>query len=123
IPDWVRRVTRMAFLTPGEVAKAAGAGVQVAHTNVVWPYYPLRRDGGGLKKDDAQRLISLVQDCHQQKIKVILGLPPFPSVALVRDHPEWRVHPDDTNGVLQLRPKEDNLGTRLGCNLGPWGDY
>ena len=22
-----------------------------------------------------------------------------------------------------MEPKEDNLGTRIGCNLGPWGDY
>src|SRR5438105_1456305 len=50
IPEWVHGVTRMAFLTPDEVAKAARAGVQVVHTNLVWPYFPLRRDGGGLSK-------------------------------------------------------------------------
>ena len=35
----------MAFLSPGQVDDAAKAGTQVVHTNVVWPYYPLRRDG------------------------------------------------------------------------------
>src|SRR5438105_582682 len=50
VPEWVRGVTRMAFLSPGEVPRAAKAGVQVVHTNLVWPYYPLRRDGGGLTK-------------------------------------------------------------------------
>ncbi|HVW03018.1 MAG TPA: hypothetical protein VHB77_21840, partial [Planctomycetaceae bacterium] len=25
--------------------------------------------------------------------------------------------------ILQVKPTQDNLGTRIGCNLGPWGDY
>src|SRR5205823_12347354 len=44
IPDWVHGVTRTAFLAPDDVPRAAQAGVQVVHTNLVWPYYPLRRD-------------------------------------------------------------------------------
>ena len=35
----------MAFGSPGEIEKVAAAGAQVLHTNVVWPYFPLRRDG------------------------------------------------------------------------------
>ena len=56
IPEWVRGVTSMAYLTAGEVPRAAKAGVQVIHTNLVWPHYPLRRDGGGLSKEDAEKL-------------------------------------------------------------------
>src|ERR1700686_4718631 len=52
IPEWVHGVTRMAFVTPGDVARAAKAGAQIVHTNVVWPYFPLRRDGGGLSEGD-----------------------------------------------------------------------
>jgi hypothetical protein len=44
-------------------------------------------------------------------------------VDLVRQHPDWRVHPDDTGATLKVAPDKDKLGTRLGCNLGPWGDY
>jgi hypothetical protein len=122
-PGWVAGVTRMAFMAPGPLDAAAKAGVQVIHTNIVWPYYPLRRDGGGLSKPDAERLRSFTLDCHRRGMKLILGLPPFPPVELVKAHPDWRVHPDDTGGVLKVAPDEKNLGTRLGCNLGPWGDY
>lgn len=123
IPDWVHDVTRMAFLTPGDVEKAAKAGVQVVHGNAVWPYFPLRRDGGGLSKDEDKRLRDFVSRCHQHGMKLVLGLPPFPPVELVKQHPDWRVHPDNTGAILKVLPREDNLGTRLGCNLGPWGDY
>ena len=122
-PAWVLEVTRMAFATPGEAAKAAELGAQVLHTNVVWPYFPLRRDGGGLPKNEAKALRDLVAECRRVKLKLSLGLPPFPPVALVRKHPDWRVHPDDTGAALKVEPKEDDLGTRLGCNNGPWGDY
>src|SRR5688572_18559949 len=47
-PEWVHGVTRMTFASPGEIDVVARSGAQVLHTNVVWPYYPLRRDGGGL---------------------------------------------------------------------------
>jgi len=123
IPEWVYGVTRMAFLTPGEVPRAAKAGVQVVHTNLVWPYYPLRRDSGGLSQDDAKKLRDLVDACHQASMKLILGLPPFPPVALLKDHPDWRIDPDGSGAAVKKLVKEDDLGTRLGCNLGPWGDY
>src|SRR5262249_37528196 len=38
-------------------------------------------------------------------------------------HPEWRVHPDDSGSAPKVAPNENDLGTRLGCNNGPWGDY
>ncbi len=120
---WIAGVTRMGYMVPDEVDRAAGAGVQVAHFNLVWPYYPLRRDGGGLSPPDGDRLRRFVDACHDHGIKAVLGLPPFPSVGLVRAHPDWRVHPDDAGSVLKVEPKEDNLGTRIGCTVGPWGDY
>jgi hypothetical protein len=123
IPEWVHSITRMAFITPGDVAKAGKAGAQVIHTNAVWPYFPLKRDGGGLSKEDDRRLKDLVADCRRAGVKCVLGLPPFPPVALVKKYPDWRVHPDDTDAAAKVNPLEDNLGTRLGCNLGPWGDY
>jgi hypothetical protein len=113
----------MAFLSPGEVPRAAAAGVQVVHTNVVWPYFPLGRDGGGLARDDDRRLRDLVADCRRHGLRLVLGLPPFPAVSLVQRHPDWRVHPDATGAAAKVAPRENNLGTRLGCNLGPWGDY
>ena len=121
IPEWVRGVTRMAFLSPGEVDRAARAGVQVVHTNLIWPYFPLRRDGGGLNKDDARKLRELVEHCHTQGMKLVLGLPPFPSVECVRKHPDWRVQSGDK--PVTIEPKENDLGSRLACNLGPWGDF
>ncbi len=122
-PAWVAGITRMAFLSPGQVDEAAKAGTQVVHTNVVWPYYPLRRDGGGLAPADREALAKLVKECHDRGMRVSLGLPPFPSVALVKAHPDWRVHPDPSGAALKVEPKEDNLGTRIGCNVGPWGVY
>jgi hypothetical protein len=121
IPEWVRGVTRMAFLTPGEVDRAARAGAQVVHTNLIWPYFPLRRDGGGLNKDAARKLRELVERCHAKGMKLVLGLPPFPSVECVRKHPDWRVQAGDK--PVTAEPKENDLGSRLGCNLGPWGDF
>lgn len=123
IPAWVRNVTRMAFVTPGEVEKAAELGVQVCHGNAVWPYFPLRRDGGGLSEADRQLLTRIVETCHRHGMKYCLGLPPFPAVAHMVAHPDWRVHPEDSDAARKLEPREDNLGTRLGCNNGPWGDY
>jgi hypothetical protein len=123
IPDWVHGVTRMVFLTPGEIEMAEKVRAQVVHTNVVWPYYPLRRDHGGLPAEDAKRLGAFVEDCHRRGMKVVLGLPPFMPVNLAAAHPEWRVHPDDSGAVLRVKPLENDLGTRSGCNVGPWGDY
>jgi hypothetical protein len=113
----------MTFVSPGDIPRAAKAGAQVVHTNVVWPYYPLRRDGGGLSQKDATALRELVEACHSRGMKLSLGLPPFPSVAHVKAHPDWRVHPADDDSAAKVEPREDSLGTRLGCNLGPWGDY
>src|SRR5438128_13334 len=59
IPDWVYGITRMAYLTPGQVQDAAKAGVQVVHTNEIWPYFPLRKDGGGASEDGAKRMRKL----------------------------------------------------------------
>lgn len=123
IPAWVRSVTRMAFVTLGEIDRAAALGVQVCHGNAVWPYFPLRRDGGGLSAADRTLMKEIVDRCHQQRMKYCLGLPPFPSVACVKAHPDWRIRPDESDASLNVEPREDNLGTRLGCNNGPWGDY
>ncbi len=123
VPAWVHTVTRMGYLSPGEAKKAAAMGVQVVHTNVVWPYFPLRRDGGGLAPDDNQKLRELVGDCHGAGMRLVLGLPPFPPVSLVEQHRDWRVHPEDSDSALKLAAEQNNLGTRLACNLGPWGDY
>jgi hypothetical protein len=119
-PDWVFGITRMAFLTAGQLADAAKAGVQVVHTNLVWPYFPLRRDGGGLAPKEAKALHDLCDSGHRYGMRIVLGLPPFPPVNLVQAHPDWRVHPADT--PVTTIPREDDLGTRVGCNLGPWGD-
>jgi hypothetical protein len=121
-PAWVGEVTRMAFLTPDQVDKAARAGVQVVHGNAVWPYYPLRQDGGSLKPGEDKLLRKFVRDCHRRGMKLVLGLPPFPPIELVKQHPDWRVHADAAGSILKVVPGE-NLGTRIGCNLGPWGDY
>ncbi len=123
IPDWVRKVTRMAYVTPGEIDKAAELGVQVCHGNAVWPYFPLRREGGGLSDTDRKLMQQIIDTSHKHGMKYCLGLPPFPSVAHMRAHPAWRVHPEDSDAATRIEPREDNLGTRLGCNNGPWGDY
>jgi len=120
VPAWVGQVGRMTFT--GDVAQAAAAGAQVVHTNLIWPYFPLRRDGGGLSPEDDRKFKDLVAAAKKHGVRVCLGLPPFPPVALVEKHPDWRIHPDRTGAVLKLKPTDD-LGTRLGCNLGPWGDY
>jgi hypothetical protein len=123
IPDWVRGVTKMVFITPGEIELAEKVRAEVIHTNLVWPYFPLRRDGGGLPAEDAKRLRAFVEECHKHRMKVVLGLPPFMPVPLVKVHPDWRMHPDDSGAALKLEPRENDLGTRTGCTVGPWGDY
>jgi hypothetical protein len=120
-PAWVQDVTRMAFGTPGEVDRIADAGAQVLHTNLVWPYYPLRKDGGGLSADERNKLRALVESAHKRGLKVVLGLPPFMPVALVKQHPDWRILPSP--GTTLKPPTDKDLGTRSGCNNGPWGDY
>jgi len=123
IPDWVHDVTRMSFLAPGLVPDVARAGVQVVHGNAVWPYYPLRRDGGNLKPEEQTALRQFVDETHRHGMRLVLGLPPFPSVAAMQAHPEWRVAPEPGEKSLAVVPEEGNLGTRIPCNLGPWGDY
>ncbi len=83
----------------------------------------MHRDGGGLSPADSKALHELVDGCHKRSMKLVLGLPPFPPVALVKEHPDWRVDPDGSGNAHKRPAKEDDLGTRLGCNLGPWGDY
>ena len=56
-------------------------------------------------------------------MKLVLGLRPFPSVSLVKDHPDWRIDQDGSGAAAKKPAKEEDLGSRLGCNLGPWGDY
>lgn len=123
VPGWVRSVTRMAFVTPGEIDRAADLGVQVCHGNAVWPYYPLRRDGGGLVAAERDLLHRIVDHCHRRGVKYCLGLPPFPSVACMAAHPEWRIRPEPGRTTPDPEPREDNLATRLACNQGPWGDF
>ena len=123
IPDWIYGVTRMAFVTPGDVLRAGKAGAQVVHTNIIWPYFPLRRDGGGPSKDDDHRMRDLVADCRRAGVRLCVGLPPFPPATLVKKHPDWRVHPDDSDAVEKVVADENNLGTRVCCNNGPWGEY
>lgn len=123
-PLWVRNVTRMAFVTPDQAEQAARAGAQVLQTNLIWPYYPLRRDGGdGPPAELAARLRALVTECRRLKVRLILGLPPFPPVELLRDHPEWRVYPTSPEAPPATAPAEHDLSTRLACNVGPWGEY
>ena len=122
-PDWVHGVTRMAFCGVDQYETVAQAGVQVIHTNLIWPYYPLQRDGGGLSPADDDALRNMVDKCHALGMKLSLGLPPFPPVHLIKEHPDWRIHPDDSGSVLSVEPREDNLGTRNPCNNGPWGDF
>lgn len=122
-PAWIHDVTRMAFCGLEQFEQVARAGVQVIHTNLIWPYYPLKRDGFGLSEKDDAALRNMVETCHRLGMKLSLGLPPFPPVHLVKEHPDWRMHPDDTGSILTVEPVEENLGTRNPCNNGPWGDY
>jgi hypothetical protein len=122
--EWVQGLTRMVFCTPGEIPDAVDAGAQVVQTNINWPYYPLRKDGGaGASAEDSKRLREAVEACHRRGAKLVLGLPPFPSVENVKAHPDWRVHDDPAGAAPTAEPRENDLGTRLGCNNGPWGDY
>src|SRR3954454_25252460 len=92
---WVRGVTRMVFCTPGAIEGAVAAGAQVVHTNINWPYYPLRKDGGrGALDTGAKLLQGAVDACHSHGATLVLGLTPFPSVEPVRAPPDWRVHAD-----------------------------
>src|SRR4051794_35864658 len=117
---WVRGVSRMGFATPGDAALLARMGAQVMHTNAVWPYFPLRRDGGDLPPGEKATLAKLAASCRRLSLRLSLGLPPFMPIALVRKHPDWR---ERRPGSTPREPKEDDLGTRSGCNNGPWGDY
>lgn len=110
IPNWIRDVTRMSFLGPDQVADAARIGVQVVHGNAVWPYYPLRRDGGKLTEAEHAVLKRFVDETHKHGMKLSLGLPPFPSVAAMKAHPEWRIAADMTDGAFEDRAGREQLG-------------
>lgn len=122
-PDWVKSITRMSYLGPDAVVDCARIGVQVVHGNAVWPYFPLRKDGGGLPAAEHDLLKRFVDTAHQEGMRLVLGLPPFPSVSNMLAHPEWRTCATAEARGVAIEPREDNLGTRLGCNLGPWGNY
>jgi hypothetical protein len=113
----------MTYAGPDDVPLAAEYGAQVVHGNAVWPYYPLRREGGRLPQAEDELLRRFVRVCRDHGLKLVLGLPPFPPAALITAHPQWRVHPRDSDDVLRQPARDDDLGSRLACNLGPWGDY
>ncbi len=123
IPKWVHEVTRMSFLAPDAVPDVAKIGVQVVHGNSVWPYFPLRKDGGKLTDREHADLKRFADETHRHGMRLVLGLPPFPSADCMRAHPEWRIASDQSGSQLRIEPDEKNLGTRLACNQGPWGDY
>jgi hypothetical protein len=123
IPEWVHGITRMSFLGPDAVPDVARAGVQVVHGNAVWPYYPLRRDGGKLKPEEQASLKKFADSTHENGMKLVLGLPPFPSADCMRAHPEWRVSQESNDKSLHVVPSDADLGTRLPCNVSPWGDF
>lgn len=117
---WVQSVSRMGFSAPGDAGTLARMGAQVIHTNAVWPYFPLRKDGGAPTAKEHDDMKRLVADCRKHGIRISLGLPPFMSVAHAKRHPDWReVRP----GSKPRDPVENDIGTRAGCNNGPWGDY
>ncbi len=121
-PAWVQGVTRMAFGTPGEVDKIADAGAQVLHTNLVWPYFPLRRDGGGLSAADRAKLRGLVADPPHRA--ALQGDPRPAAVHAGRPGQEASGLAHRAEERHRLKPPTDkDLGTRSGCNNGPWGDY
>src|SRR4051794_9388002 len=69
---WVHGVARMAFCTPGEIPDAVAAGAQVVQTNINWPYYPLRKDGGrGASDAEAKLLCDAVEACHSKGAKLV----------------------------------------------------
>lgn len=75
-PDWVKSITRMSYLGPDAVVDCARIGVQVVHGNAVWPYFPLRKDGGGLPAAEHDLLKRFVDTAHQEGMRLVLGLPP-----------------------------------------------
>lgn len=120
---WVEGVSCMAFGTPGELDALADMGAQVMHTNLGWPYYPLRRDGGrGLPDADRDGLRELGRKCRARGVRLCLGLPPFMPLNLARSRPDWREQRSPAPAA-PVAPAGNDLGTRAGCNLGPWGDY
>jgi pyruvate/oxaloacetate carboxyltransferase len=67
--------------------KLADMGVQVMHTNLAWPYFPLGSKGGGLVTSERDAMHKLVRSGHARKMKIVLGLPPFMPAAMGNPSP------------------------------------
>jgi hypothetical protein len=88
------------------------------HTNLVWPYHPLRRDGGGLSADDRRKRRALVEECHRRGLRMVLGLPSFMPVELAKEHPDWRIRasatarlpPPSAKDIDTLRLRQRGVG-------------
>ena len=83
----------MAFCGVDQFEQVAKAGVQVIHTNLIWPYFPLKRDGGGLNEKDELILIDEVLTADSSRFwpadsyKVGMSPPSFDK-QFVRDYLE-----------------------------------
>jgi hypothetical protein len=99
----------MAFGSPGEIEKVAAAGAQVLHTNVVWPYFPLRRDGLRVIVDLFNGVNTTAHHGHpaaevplREEVVPIHGI----RVRFVREVPK-RVHLEPGGRELPLRRDEE----------------
>ena len=97
---WVRDGALKVFLPLddlGTIDEVAALGVTIVHSSGPWPYFPLRRDDpkAGLAADEAERLRAFVARAKSHKMRVLVGIMPLAPVEIVKQHPDWVLHPTD----------------------------
>ena len=132
---WVYEGVQKAFITSLEDPKTlpfidelAKIGVTVIHTAGPDPYYPLRSVDPNSGEDPAKRdyLMRAFDRMRKNGMRVVIGVSPYSPVALVKQHPEWRLKhspdapPLDPNTDFT---KFDNNGLRSMSLVTPYGDW
>lgn len=131
-PAWVLDGVASVFLGLEDlegIDAAAAVGATILHAGGPAPYYPLRRDDpqAGVPAAERVRLRAGIARARQHGMRVVLGISPYAPVEIVRQHPDWMLHPTDDPAIaakaqLDLTTPE-HIGLRALPLNTPYGDY
>jgi hypothetical protein len=131
-PTWVREGVVKVFLGLEDTAaieRVADLGASIVHSGGPALYYPLRSQDirSGIPEPERLKLERGIAVAKKRGLRVLLGISPYAPVELVRQHPEWMLHPTDDTSIqakaqLDLNTPE-NIGYRSIPLNTPYGDY
>lgn len=131
-PAWVLDGVAKVFLSIDDSAgirSAAEIGATVLHSGGASVYYPLRRDNpsSGIPPQEFEKIRAGVAVAKSNGLRVVLGISPYAPVELVRQHPDWIVHPTPDTSIQAKISQDLTLPEFIGLRAlplnTPYGDY